>query len=239
MTESSETSPKPPARATAGTTRAAATKPAGAAAGKVDATAAAPTAARIPAVAAKPAGKRAPARTRAAAPAAVWKVATEPAYRHPNLGLAPIDMTAGHAAAAARLRAIASQVSAAALEAAVRADPTIRTRNDDIALRTLLRDGTLIVERLAMCLASDKTLWLTEFAEWLGPIYRRRGMSQGDLAACCEGMRSAVEPHLSADEMEVAARALDGAAAVFRRNGRLGGDPHKRNTFLEWIYRGV
>ena len=32
---------------------------------------------------------------------------------------------------------------------------------------------------------------------------------------------------------------LDAAIDVLRKNGRLGGDPHKRNALLKWFYRGV
>ena len=52
-------------------------------------------------------------------------------------------------------------------------------------------------------------------------------------------MREAVAPHLAADELAAATASLNAAAAVFRRNGRVGGDRHKRNAFLKWFYRGV
>jgi hypothetical protein len=35
------------------------------------------------------------------------------------------------------------------------------------------------------------------------------------------------------------AGALDAAIEVLRKNGRLGGDGHKRNALLKWLYRGV
>ena len=187
-----------------------------------------------PKPAAKPAAKPAVARTRkAAAPAAM------PAYRHPNLGLAPVDQTAGFPDAAEKVRAGAATIAANALEAAVKADPTIRTRYDQVALRRLLRDGELLADRLATCLASGRDKYLTDYAEWIGPICRRRGLSLGDLAAVCAGMREGLEPQLNPDELAAATRSLEAAAAVFKRNGRLAGDSHQRNALLKWMYRGV
>ena len=159
--------------------------------------------------------------------------------RHPNLGLAPISNTAGYPAAAGKLRTDVLRISAAALESAVQADPTLRARYNDTAMRRLLRDGELIVERLSMCLASNTTRWLAEYAEWICPIYRRRGVPLADLSALCVGIREAVGPMLTPDELESAGQSLDAACAVFKRNGRLGGDRHKRNALLKWMYRGV
>ena len=130
-------------------------------------------------------------------------------------------------------------IATGALEAAVTADPTIRTRYDDIALRRLLRDGELLAERLATCLAAGQNRYLTEYAEWIGPMCRRRGLSLGDLAALCAGMRGPLEAILDPDELAAAARSLDAAEAVFKRNGRVAGDSHERNALLKWMYRGI
>ena len=159
--------------------------------------------------------------------------------RHPNLGLAPISRTAGYPAAAEKLQTDMLRISASALDAAVKADPTIRARYNEAALRRLLRDGELLVERLSMCLASDTTRWLAEYAEWICPIYRRRGVPLGDLSALCVGIRETVAPMLSVDELEAATQSLEAAVAVFKRNSRIGGDRHKRNALWKWMYRGV
>ena len=187
-----------------------------------------------PAVAPKPAAAAGP---KALAPASKSPSALAP--RHPNLGLAPIDTTAGYPAAAEKIRGNMPTISAGALAAAVKADPTIRARYADPALRRLLRDGELLVERLSMCLGGDTVRWLSEYAEWIGPIYRRRGVPLGDLRALCDGIRETVEPMLSPAELEVAARALEAAMIVFKRNSRIAGDRHKRNALWKWMYRGV
>jgi hypothetical protein len=185
----------------------------------------------------KPARAAASKSKALAAPAT--KAASKPTAHHPNLGLAPADLTAGFPAAARKLHDNAARLSAGALEAAMITDPTIRARYDEVGLRRMLRDGELLVERLAMCLERGETRWLTEYAEEIGPIYRRRGVPQSDLGALCASIRDTVEPHLGRDEFAVAERSLDAAQTILRNNGRLGGDPHKRNALLKWLYRGV
>jgi hypothetical protein len=178
------------------------------------------------------------AAIRAAAPAKP-KAARTPAHRHPNLGLAPIGMTSGFASAAQKVRGGAASIAAGALEAAVKADPTIETRYDEVGLRRLLSDGGLLAERLAMCLGSSNDRWLTEYAEWIVPIYRRRGVPLADLGALCSGIAETVEPLLGADELAAAKRSLEAARVIFKRDGRLAGDSHKRNALWKWMYRGV
>ena len=74
------------------------------------------------AAAAKPAGPSKPAAaTGAKALAPVSKPSTGLAPRHPNLGLAPIDVASGRAATAEKIRGELLKISAGALEAAVKA----------------------------------------------------------------------------------------------------------------------
>jgi len=181
----------------------------------------------------------APEATTATIPTTIAMPKPRPAHRHPNLGLAPISMTAGFTEAAEKLRRDSLKIAARALVAATEADPTIKERYSDVGLRRLVRDSEVLTERLAMCLASDNPRWLGGFAEWVAPIYRRRGVTLLDVAALCSGIREAIEPDLSADELDSATRALEAATTVFRRNSRLAGDRHKRNALWKWMYRGV
>ena len=201
---------------------------------------------RASSTSAKPAAvKLAAAKPTAAKPARAIKraralvVVPEPTHRHPNLGLAPIDMTAGFPAAADALRRDKAALAAGALEAAIDADPEFKARFDEAGLRHLHHDAEVLIERLAMCVAGNDRRWLAEYAEWVGPIFRRRGVAQSDLAALCEGLRKTVAPRLGHDELAVTDRSLDAAIAVFGKNGRLAGDSHKRNALLKWLYRGV
>jgi hypothetical protein len=187
-----------------------------------------------------PKPKRA-ARSKDAAPAAVAAVAAEPSHRHrhPNLGLAPVDMKAGFPVAAAALQADATTIAAAAIDAAIAADTEFRGRLDEAGRAALQHDAEALVERLAMCVASGDSRFLAEYAEWIGPNLRRRRVSQWDAAAVAKGMREVVGARLTAAESAVAGAALQAAIEVLQKNGRLGGDPHKRNALLRWFYRGV
>jgi hypothetical protein len=162
----------------------------------------------------------------------------EPTHHHPNLGLAPADMLAGFPLAAEELRRDEALIAARALEVAMDWDASIATRYNERARRSLLHDAELLNERLAMCISGNDPRWLAEYAEWIGPIYRRRGVPLADLAALCEGIRVATT-RLEPGEAAARDRALDAAIAVFRNNGRLAGDRHKRNALLRWLYRGV
>jgi hypothetical protein len=148
-------------------------------------------------------------------------------------------MTAGFPEAAERLRREAPAIAARALEAALAADPEMRGRYDEIGLRRLLHDAETLVGRLAMCVAADDPRWLAEYAEWVGPIYRRRRVSLLDVAALGDGIRSAIGTTLGRQATTAAGRALAAAADVLRRNARLAGDTHKRNALWRWMYRGV
>ncbi len=173
-----------------------------------------------------------------AADAAVPADAPEPAHHHPNLGLAPADMLAGFPAAAEEMRRDQVLIAARAMEVAMDCDATIAKRYNDSARRSLLHDAELLTERLAMCISSNDPHWLAEYAEWIGPIYRRRGVPLADLATICEGIRVATT-RLGPAEADARDHSLDAAVAVFRKNGRLAGDRHKRNALLRWLYRGV
>ena len=148
-------------------------------------------------------------------------------------------MRAGFPEAAEKLRRETARFAARALEDAVEKDPTIETRYDEVGLRHLLRDGELLIERLALCLGSDNPRWLVEYAEWIAPIYRRRGVSLLDMCALADGIRRAAPADLGPDERASAERALDAATAIWKRNSRLAGDRHKRNALWKWMYRGV
>jgi hypothetical protein len=187
----------------------------------------------------KPAAPAKPARSSKAGKKVAVAAAPEPTHRHPNLGLAPLDMTVGFPAAADVLRRDRVAIAANALVTAVAADPELQLRFDDAGLRQLLHDAEILVDRLAISVAANDSRPMAEYAEWIGPIFRRRGVSLWDVVAICEGIREIATPKLDDEEAAAMGRALDAAAEVLRKNGRLGGDGHKRNALLKWLYRGV
>lgn len=171
-------------------------------------------------------------------PAAASREPARPNGRHPSLGLPPIDMTAGHPAAAERLASNRDALGARGLEIALDLDPTLRERYDDAAFRHVLRDTHILIDRLARSLASGDTRWAAEWAEWVAPIYRRRAIPMDDLVTLTEGIRRAAAPFLDPAERESLDIAADAAIDVFRKWRRLAGDARTRNRLITFLYRG-
>ena len=161
------------------------------------------------------------------------------AVSHPSLGLAPLDLQAGHPAAAAALRAATPRLAARALEAAVAADPTLRERYDDVQLRGLLADLQAFVGRLATAIAADEPRVMIGWAENIAVRYRKRVVPMDDVMALCEGLREVIAGTIKPDAVESANAALDAAIKVFKWHRRLAGDGHRRNAFLAFIYKGA
>ncbi len=158
---------------------------------------------------------------------------------HPSLGLPPLDLTAGFPAAAARMREHRDRLAGRALAVAMDADPTIRDRYDETGQRQLLRDATLLAERIALCVAAATTAPAREYAEWTAPLYRRRRVPMDDLVALCEGIRAALPSLLGPAELAAASAALDQAIDAYRWHRRLAGDARKKNAFLQFLYKGA
>jgi len=157
---------------------------------------------------------------------------------HPSLGDPPRSLSAGFPDAADRLRGARSRVAQRALEAALDARPDMRERYDEVGLRKLLRDAELLVERVALSVASDDPYFARDYAGWTVIVYRRRGVPMDDLVAICEGIRTAAAAVLSGTEMRAGNAAIDGAIEVYRWSRRLAGDARKKNAFLQFLYKG-
>ncbi|HET9347260.1 MAG TPA: hypothetical protein VFO05_16325 [Candidatus Limnocylindrales bacterium] len=157
---------------------------------------------------------------------------------HPSLGLPPRDERAGFPGAAERLIRNRAAIGRRALEIAVDGDPSFRDRHDELALRRLLRDTEILIDRLALAVASNDPLPMREFADQVVPVYRRRRVSMDDLIKVLEGLRAAAGSFLSGDELAPMHDAIDDAIKVFKWHRRIAGDARKRNKFLEFIYKG-
>jgi hypothetical protein len=157
---------------------------------------------------------------------------------HPSLGLPPPDETAGFPDAASRLLRERARLGQRALEIAVDRDPAFRERHDELALRKLLRDTEIIIDRLALSIASDTTAPMHEFADQVVPVYRRRNVSMDDLIKLFEALRAAAGSFLDETEAVPMHAAIDEAIAVFKWNRRIAGDARKRNRLLQAIYKG-
>ena len=147
-------------------------------------------------------------------------------------------MLGGLPVAARRLRDGRARIAARALETALANTPGMRERYDDLSLRQLLRDTELLVERVALAVASNDPYFTRDYAGWTAILYRRRKVPMDDLVALCEGIRTAAASVLSGSEQAAADAAIDGAIDAYRWSRRLAGDARKKNAFLQFIYKG-
>ena len=157
---------------------------------------------------------------------------------HPSLGLPPGDQRRVFRDAARTIHDRAPVLAARALEVAIDRDPTLRHRNDETGLRARLWDATLLAQRLAVAVEQDDPHPMREYAEQIGPVYRRKGVPLDDLTHLCEGLRASLGGIVAGEAFDAASLALDEAIAVFRWHRRLAGDARKKNAFLQFLYKG-
>jgi hypothetical protein len=157
---------------------------------------------------------------------------------HPSLGLPPRDATAGLPAAAARLRASRARVAQLALENTVRAAPHFNTTYNELMLRRLLRDYERHIEQLARALETGDAYFVTQYAEWLVPVYRRREMPMRDVMALLAGLRDAAATVLTPAEQDVAETYYADWRRRLARHGRLAGD-HQGNKVVRFFWKGA
>ena len=114
----------------------------------------------------------------------------------------------------------------------------MREQYNELGLRKLLRDTELLVDRVALSVASNDPYFAREYAGWTVIVYRRRRVPMDDLVAICEGVRTAAASVLSTTEMQAANPAIDDAIEVYRWSRRLAGDARKKNPILQFLYKG-
>ena len=158
---------------------------------------------------------------------------------HPSLGRPPSDASAGFPEAAATIRRSAGRLAARALEIAIADDPTLRRRYDEAGLRRLLHDAEVMIDRIALSLATVEPELTRTWADAVAPIYRRRSVPMDDLVALAEGARRAMAAALAPGELGVVDASVDAAIATFRWHRRLAGDARKRNRLLALLYKGA
>jgi hypothetical protein len=157
---------------------------------------------------------------------------------HPNLGLPPPDPTAGHPEAAARLRLASGRLAAVALESTLQHDPSFQARHDGRELQRFLRDYGRHVEQLARALETGQARFVVQYAEWLVPVYRHRGVSMRDAMALLDGMAIAASSVLSADDGALVLALVTQWEARLRHHQRLAGD-HAGNSLLRFFWKGA
>ena len=158
---------------------------------------------------------------------------------HPSLGLPPIDRTSALPPAAARVDAARERLAARALEIANDRDPGLRDRHDEYAMRRLLRDATVLVDRVVDALAAGDPEPARAFADATPPAYRRRNVPMNDLILLCESIRAAIGATLATADMGPVDAALDAMIERFKWHGRIAGDARRKNRLLQAIYKGA
>ena len=148
------------------------------------------------------------------------------------------DVGTAYPAAAAELRRERDRIARLALEATLRMAPDFRDRYDEIGLRLFLRDYEQHVEQLAKALQTGDASWVTNYAEWLVPIYRRRKIPMRDFAALLVGLREAALTVLSPEEGDRATEFLDRWRERLKHHSRLPGD-QKGNPILRFFWKGA
>lgn len=157
---------------------------------------------------------------------------------HPNQGLPPADPTAGLPDAAARLRGSAPQLGAVALEASVKRDPTLSDRYSELELRHLLRDYERHIEQLARALETGEARFVTWYAEWLMPLYRRRHIQARDQANLVRGLQTAAAAVVAPADIPALGLYCDAWVKVLEFHRRLPGD-HPGNAVVRFAFKGA
>ena len=157
---------------------------------------------------------------------------------HPSLGLPAPDRTRGHPEAAERLRREAHRLAPLALEATLAVAPHFRDRYDELDLRRFLNDFGQHIERLARAMETNDDSFVTNYAEWLVPVYRRRGVPMKDFGYCIEGLRAAAGSALAPSDAAVANVYLDRWLARLKHHRALPGD-HKGNSIVRFFWKGA
>jgi hypothetical protein len=156
---------------------------------------------------------------------------------HPALGLPPSDATAGHPELARRILASRPRLPALALEAALRIDPGLRDRHDELALRRILRDFEGHVDQLARALATGEERYVVMYGEWLVPVYRRRHVPMNDVVTFLDGLRDAVLGIVPAADAGLVREVVGAWTERLRHHRRLPGD-HEGNRLVRFIWKG-
>ncbi|MGH2406743.1 MAG: hypothetical protein ACRDF7_01525 [Candidatus Limnocylindrales bacterium] len=157
---------------------------------------------------------------------------------HPVLGLPAADPTVGRTDAAARLRRDRDTIGRLALQAALAADPGLADRYDETMQRRFLQDFQQHVEQLAQALETGEERYVTNYAEWLVPIYRRRHVPVRDQDMLLGGLREAAANVLTPDDGRALGGLVDAWLARLKFHRALPGD-HKGNRVARIIWKGA
>ncbi|MDQ3129077.1 MAG: hypothetical protein M3Q66_11585, partial [Chloroflexota bacterium] len=118
-------------------------------------------------------------------------------------------------------------------------DPTMRERHDEHAVRRLLRDTAVLVDRVVDALAAGDPSPAREFADAAPPAYRRRKVPMNDLITISRSIRDAIGAVLPIADMDGVDEAVEAMVERFAWHGRIAGDGRTKNRLLQAIYKGA
>jgi hypothetical protein len=127
---------------------------------------------------------------------------------------------------------------ALALDAALRIDPTLSERHDELMLRRFLRDLDRHIEQLARAVETGEVRFVTGYGEALVPMYRRRGVRMNDVVALLNGLLEAAVGIGPVAEAEVIRQPMSDWIVVMRHHRRLPGD-HKGNAGVRLVWKAA
>jgi len=157
---------------------------------------------------------------------------------HPTLGHPPHDITAGLPDAATRLRASRKRIAQLALQRVVTNEDGFTDRYGEDVLRLFMRDYDRHIEQLAKSMETGEESYLTSYAEWLMPVYRRRRVPSHDLIVMLGALKRAASTVLSPEEQKLSELYLHNAMERVKHHQRLPGD-HKGNSVIRFFWKGA
>jgi hypothetical protein len=157
---------------------------------------------------------------------------------HPSLGLPPPDTTAGDPEAAARLREQRRSLGRLALERALQLDPSLATRYDEYALRRFLRDYEQHIRQMARAIETADDYYVTQYGEWLVPIFRRREVPMRDFGTMVRALGDVCASVLTPDDAKLVGDLVLRWLARLKFHARLPGD-HAGNPIVRFFWKGA
>ena len=104
--------------------------------------------------------------------------------------------------------------------------------------RRFLRDFQQHLEQLARALETGQARLVTEYAEWLMPIYRRRHVPVVDQTALLGGLQQAAASVLTPEDGHALGELMDAWRARLKLHQALPGD-HQGNKVVRLIWKGA
>ena len=125
-----------------------------------------------------------------------------------------------------------------ALERSLQLDPSLATRYDELELRRFLRDYEQHIRQMARALETANDYYVTQYAEWLVPIYRRREVPMRDFATMVRALADVCGSVLDADDAKLVGDLVVRWLGRLKFHAHLPGD-HAGNPIVRFFWKGA